>query len=556
MHDHVEIMSEITAEILVVDDSPYNLDILLEVLSAAGYCILTALSGERALKYLSTNTPNLILLDVKMPGLDGFETCRRIKAMPHTAHIPIIFITADADTDSVLTGFSLGAVDYVRKPFQTAELLARVKTHLQLRHMSQLYALEQEKNRQLDQLNQMKDQFLAIMSHELRTPLNAILGMTESLIDEVVGSINPQQLRMLQIVEQSGTHLLSLINDILDLAKIESGQWDLEIQPISVEAICQASLKLIEPQANKKYIQLTLQLAEQLPPLLIDERRIHQILINLLDNAVKFTPEGGHVTVSARLATTATPGDVSSELCDRLRITVQDTGIGIAAADFDHIFEPFVQVDSTLNREYAGTGLGLALVKQIVERHHGQFGVVSEMGQGSCFWVDLPCCAAQSPFPDSPAHSQIININLPSSPPLPPLILIAEDNQANVVTLTSYLGAQGYRLGVVHDGQAALDCIQQEYPDLILMDIQMPVMDGIEAIAHIRNQMQLVNIPIIALTALAMESDRVRCLQAGANEYLSKPVRLKHLATRIQTYLGPLAPHNPQVIPADSIRQP
>lgn len=392
----------------------------------------------------------------------------------------------------------------------------------------------QQTNEQLIRSTRLKDEFLANMSHELRTPLNAILGMTEGLQDGVFGKVNNQQIKALQTIESSGTHLLELINDILDVAKIESGQMELDFTPTNLDRLCQSSLTFIKQQALQKRIQLHIKLPPQLPELIIDERRIRQVLINLLNNAVKFTPEGGHITLEVT-PDYLTPNN--SQPQGFLRIAVIDTGIGIAPENIHKLFRPFIQIDSALNRQYTGTGLGLALVKRITEMHGGRVGVTSDLGQGSCFTIDLPCCGPQWTAPQTQTQDNSSPEVSPSEQSALPLILLAEDNEANINTISSYLSAKGYRIVLAKNGQAAIDQAQSHHPDLILMDIQMPDMDGLEATQRIRSMPKSANMPIIVLTALAMAGDRERCLAAGADDYLVKPVKLKQLAATIQHLL-------------------
>lgn len=394
----------------------------------------------------------------------------------------------------------------------------------------------QQTNRELIRATRLKDEFLANMSHELRTPLNAILGMTEGLQEEVFGEISSKQNQALKTVENSALHLLSLINDILDVAKIESGQIELACASVAIAPLCISSLAFIKQQSLKKRLQLITQIPPVLPDLLLDERRIRQVLINLLNNAVKFTPEGGTITL------TVTP--ITENQQNFLRIAITDTGIGIAAENIDRLFKPFVQIDSALNRQYAGTGLGLALVKQIVELHGGKVGLTSQFGVGSCFMVDLPYEGyTVSSLPNISEKNNSIQPNLAAESNLnssdqAPLILLVEDHPANVITISSYLQAKGYRLINAQNGKEAIALAQSELPHLILMDIQMPEMDGFEAIAHIRQIPALKTVPIIALTALVMAGDRERCLAAGANEYMSKPVKLRELSLQIHELLA------------------
>jgi PAS domain S-box-containing protein len=413
------------------------------------------------------------------------------------------------------------------------ELAERQQTEAKLTESNQKLAIS---NQELVRATRLKDEFLANMSHELRTPLNAILGMTEAVLDEIFGPINEQQRKSLQTVERSGSHLLELINDILDVAKIESGQIELDCTAISVSHLCQSSLAFIKQQALKKRIQLEIsQLPINIPDLFADERRIRQVLINLLNNAVKFTPEGGQITLEvSQISQTLKSGDLEPQ--HFLRIAVIDTGIGIAAENIPKLFQPFIQIDSALNRQYTGTGLGLSLVKRLVELHGGNVELTSELGVGSCFAIELPAlamCYTQETVTISsdpqPIHTQIKDA---------PLVLLAEDNQANILTISSYLEAKGYRIILAKDGLEAIAVAKLHHPDLILMDIQMPKMDGLESIKNIRLEPQLTKVPIIALTALAMTGDRDKCLEAGANDYLAKPIRLRALAQLIQGFLS------------------
>jgi CheY-like chemotaxis protein/anti-sigma regulatory factor (Ser/Thr protein kinase) len=257
----------------------------------------------------------------------------------------------------------------------------------------------------------------------------------------------------------------------------------------------------------------------------------------LLTNAVQFTPEGGTVTLTASLLSQVQDTTQPTYL----RITITDTGIGVAPENIPKLFQPFIQIDSVLNRQYTGTGLGLALVKRLVELHGGTVELTSELGVGSCFAINLPLDADSSEIVEQTNSDLSEQTQIDQSQTgelIAPLILLAEDNEANIVTFSSYLKAKGYRILLATDGQQAIDLTQAHHPDLILMDIQMPVMDGLEAIKQIRLDPNLVNIPIIALTALAMEGDRERCLTAGANEYLSKPVKLRDLSLSIQKLLS------------------
>jgi CheY-like chemotaxis protein len=381
------------------------------------------------------------------------------------------------------------------------------------------------------------------MSHELRTPLNSILGLSNALGEQILGSLNERQTKAIGTVESSGEHLLSLINDILDLSKISSGMMELDITSVSVKNLCDSSLVFVKQQAFQKKVQIDSKIPQHINNINVEERRIRQVLINLLTNAVKFTPSEGQVNFLVAVGCCDT-WQGTATIPDRIKLMnspmiifqVVDTGIGIASNDLQRLFHPFVQVSSSLNRQYEGTGLGLALVKQIVELHGGQVMAESEVGKGSCFSVALPYEMSQSSAPESPT----VSTTLPPvviDPDNAPLILLAEDNEANIQTFTSYLTAINYRLVVARNGREAVAKVKSDSPDIILMDIQMPEMDGLEAIRLIRADASIAAIPIIALTALAMEGDRERCLAAGANEYLAKPIKFRQLNTIIQQIL-------------------
>jgi PAS domain S-box-containing protein len=390
-------------------------------------------------------------------------------------------------------------------------------------------------NSQLQQATRLKDEFLATMSHELRTPLNAILGMSESLQEEVFGTLNPRQIKSISTIEKSGQHLLALINDILDVSKIAAGKLALNITEVSLRDLCESSLVFIKQKAFEKQIQIDTHFSANLDKIFVDERRMRQVLINLLNNAVKFTPNGGLVTLAISVKSPALCHQTAGySLC----FDISDTGIGIAKDDIAKLFQPFIQVDGNLNRKYQGTGLGLVLVKQIVELHGGSVSISSEVDKGSCFNIVLPQTNLNSLGESLDSHpNKLSHSVIPVDASTAPLILLAEDNELNINTFSSYLMAKGYRVIVANNGNEAIALSQSHQPDLILMDVQMPDLDGITAIEYIRQQSIQIQPPIIALTALAMPGDREKCLAAGANKYLTKPLKLRELHQTIQECL-------------------
>lgn len=410
------------ANILLVDDRPENLLALRAILESLGCNLVEAHSGTEALRHLLHQEFALILMDVQMPGMDGFETASLIKEREKTRHIPIIFITAiSKEQHYVFQGYSTGAVDYISKPFDPNILRAKAAVFIELwqRHEDakkqaelQRRAERSEREKELaereremvqrhleaaqearvsaEKANRAKSEFIASVSHELRTPLNAILGFSKLLQNPRVGPLNDDQTAYLDDVVQSAEHLLQLINDLLDLSKIEAGKMTLQLEEMSLAALLEGSLVVVREKAAAHGQSLSVEISEGarvLPPILGDAVKLKQVLFNLLSNAVKFTPEGGSITITAEIREENSPALRSGK---ELVITVADTGIGIAPENRARIFQAFEQVDSSYTRLHQGTGLGLPLTRRIVELHGGRLWLESEVGRGSSFSFSLP----------------------------------------------------------------------------------------------------------------------------------------------------------------------
>lgn len=379
--------------------------------------------------------------------------------------------------------------------------------------------------------NHVKDEFLANMSHELRTPLNGILGFAEALTEGVYGELIKRQGYAVQMIRSSGEHLLELINDILDISKIEAGKSDFHAEEVEVNDLCHASMAFIKQLANKKSITVEYTISETDTILVADPRRLKQILINLLNNAVKFTSEKGKVTL-----------EVQAQAEEGLmRFSVTDTGIGIRPEDISKLFQPFLQLDGGLSRSHEGTGLGLALVKKMVEMHGGSIEVQSECGKGSRFTFVVPWSQSMQRRNHQgllETGTDTYDINMGKLAKVREKILIAEDNETNVIATRDYLESRGFQVFIAHDGKEVLSKAEEISPDIILMDIQMPEINGIDVTRRLRADPRFATLPIIALTAFAMSGDRERCLEAGMDEYLSKPARLKELAQLIERLLN------------------
>jgi len=384
-------------------------------------------------------------------------------------------------------------------------------------------------NIQLAQAARVKNEFLASVSHELRTPLNAILGLTESLQENIYGPLNAPQQDALRNIHHSGRHLLAVITDILDVAKIEAGQFTLDLGPAAVDAVCQASLMLIKQKAEQKKLTVLMQFDTAVKLIEADDRRLKQILVNLLDNAIKFTPPEGTIGIEVR-------GDAENKI---IYFSVWDTGIGIAHQDFPRLFKPFVQLDSSLAREYAGSGLGLVLVYRMAEMQGGSVTVESEVNQGSRFTVALPWRVPTVGVASMTTNQAGPSAALPSAPLEPdlPLALIADDQELVTTGLAQQLLAQGVRAMVVKDGAEAMEKAAALQPALLLLDMQLPPLDDKAMLATLRSNVHLQSIPIIAMSALVWPGSEKPYLAAGASAYIGKPIGAKQLQSLLQQWL-------------------
>ncbi len=409
-------------------------------------------------------------------------------------------------------------------------------------------------NEQLEYSSQLKSEFLASMSHELRTPLNSILGFSDLLLRQTSGQLSDRQVNYVELIEKSGQHLLQLINDILDLSKIEAGKVELNLQPVRVHELATDCLKMIQPRADKKRIALSLELDYRITKVWLDERRVRQIVINLLSNAIKFTPERGQVKLSGRLAYgNEINGDYRPD-CSPVNastpyfcLEVKDSGIGIPQERWHLLFRPFQQVDSSLTRRHEGTGLGLALTKRLAELHGGTVSFQSICDRGSLFRVWLPLTEMRQELGSFAACALDPKL-VPASAIALPLgskrILVVEDQPFNQMLISEVMELEGYGVEILADGSAMLDRIlaasaaPELLPDLILMDIQLPDVDGFELMRRVKANPVWESVPMIAVTAMAMAGDCDRCLEAGASAYLSKPLDLNLAIATVRSFLN------------------
>ncbi|HIK26695.1 MAG: ATP-binding protein [Oscillatoriaceae bacterium SKW80] len=371
--------------------------------------------------------------------------------------------------------------------------------------------------------SQAKTEFLAHMSHEFRTPLNAILGMSGMLQREIYGSLNPKQKEYVNIIKSSGDYLLELINDILDFTKVEAGKEKLNYTKVDVAAVCRYCLKIVQERAHEKQLQLTSEIDSRAEVCIADERRLKQMLLNLLSNAIKFTPSG----------------KVSLSVCKQpqgITFTVADTGIGIAPENLEIIFEPFRQLENDLQKQNKGTGLGLALTRDLARLHGGEVTVESSLGEGSRFTIYLPDLpTGYAPPEEEKSLEERAHFAYGGSKK----ILIVDDDRISAVLLQDYLQTLGCQVKYLSEGTNFLQEVETFAPDLILLDIRLPGgVNGIDLLKEMRGRASMRDVPVAVITAMALAGDYEKCIAAGANEYLSKPINFEQLDRLLRRYLS------------------
>lgn len=427
-YSHLGVRLHQEAKILLVDDLHENLVALEAILEPLGHTLIKARSGREALRQILKHECALILLDVQMPDMDGFEIAKLIKERERSKYIPIVFVTAvNRDERHIFHGYSSGAVDYVAKPFNADILKSKVTVFvdlylqrkeierqaelLRLSEQQEMRAIHLEREIELEKLHmaelevakeaaeqasRAKSRFLAHMSHELRTPLNAVIGYSELLIEEAAKQSITTFHSDLGKIQKAGYHLLELISDILDLTKIEESHMPLHLSSFSFEDVLRQSVDVIQQRARRHDLKISVKVSKsvgQLQPILADELKLKQILYNLLSNAAKYTQDGGSIVVTGLLR----KGRCGSHESGCLVVTVSDTGIGIKPEDHERVFAPFEQVGETPSMHHEGTGLGLSLTKRLVELHGGAIWLKSEPGKGSTFAFSLPLAFAAKP---------------------------------------------------------------------------------------------------------------------------------------------------------------
>ena len=559
---------------LAVNDNPDHLYLMKRMLASAGYRVLTAGDGGEAFELLRRERVDILISDVMMPGVDGIELCRLVRAEPRLRSMPILLVSAlRKDAESVVEGLRAGADYYLEHPFEPIAFAARVARILERKRAEdrvrraneELEARVRERTEQFERANaelqreiderhfiesalekardaaleatRLKSEFLANVSHEIRTPMHAVAGMAELLLKTPLRS---RQREYVESIMEGARSLLGIINDVLDLSKIEAGELRIEKTEFELADVVSTSMQMFAQRAWAKGLELSSSVEVHVPARFQgDPGRLRQVITNLLSNAVKFT-ETGSVTLCVSLAEEA-ESDVT------LRFEVSDTGIGVSPDTTRLIFLPFAQADGSSARAHGGTGLGLAISRQFVELMGGEIGVETRLGRGSTFWFTVKLGKPARAFEDegpggrgevAPEEAHTAQAAAEPPPHKGVSVLVAEDNSMNRRLIRYMLEELGFTAAVVGDGASAVAELERGDYRLVLMDCQMPVMDGFAAVAEIRRREgDERHTPIIALTADAMRGTRERCLDGGMDDYLSKPFTTEELGAVIDKWL-------------------
>jgi signal transduction histidine kinase len=494
-----------TSSVLIVDDEELNREGLARRLQRHGYTVSTAASGRAAIELLGQGRFDLVLLDIMMPGMNGLDVLKFLRRVDSLLDLPIIMVTARADSQDVVEALELGANDYLTKPLDFPIVLARIRTQLSLKRLEEA----------LRAADRHKDEFLAVLGHELRNPLAPLRNALRLLRLQRGGDVEVE--RLVGVMERQVNHLVRLVDDLLDVNHLSRGKIELRKGPLDLAAVLERCVERMRGQLEERQHSLAVSWPAEPLPLKADPARLEQVFTNLLSNAGKYTPLGGHIALSA-----AREGDEAV-------VRVKDDGIGIRAEMLDRVFEMFQQADRVSGQVSEGLGLGLALVRALVELHGGSVTALSAgPGTGSELVVRLPLDAQAEPEPAGAVGRLLPAATGSAQQSL--RILVVDDYVDGAQTLALLLGLIGHEVHVAHDGPAALEAAAGFRPDVVLLDIGLPGgMDGYEVARRVRAQPDLEDVVLVALTGHGGERERGRAREAGFSAFFVKPVHVEAL---------------------------
>ncbi len=510
--------------ILIIDDTEANRYASSRLLQNAGYATRQASTLLEGMDLLKAEPVDLVMLDVNLPDGSGFDMCLRLKRTPEYASLPVLMTSAlFIQGRDRAQGLDCGADGYLTTPVDGLDLVATVRSLLRLRETEQRL---KEALERAEKANAAKTEFLANMSHEIRTPMNAITGLATMLGRT---ALTNQQATFVTTLKQSADGLLALVNDLLDISKIEEGKVELDLRPFRPFDLVSKVVEVMTPQADAKGLCLKVNAdTTALNTLLGDDHRIRQILLNLVSNAVKFT-SAGDVSIAVQ-----TQDDAKADGTTRLTISVTDSGIGIAPEAIEKVFDKFVQAESSTTRRFGGTGLGLPIARSLAGQMGGVLSVTSQLDLGSTFTLCLPLQRSERPHISAESTSDSRQTKQAGR------VLVIDDNPANLLVASSLLETMGFQTVTVSNGKDALDRLALQSFDLALMDIRMEGMDGYETTRRYRKVVQAASaprLPIIATTANVMAGEREKCLAAGMDDYLAKPFNIARFEEMLTKYV-------------------
>jgi DNA-binding response OmpR family regulator len=503
------IMSTHKPLILAVDDTMKNLQLIANVLESHDYDTAIATNGTEALNYFETETADLILLDIMMPDMDGFTVCKKLKENPKTKSIPVIFLTAKTDQESIVEGFKYGGIDYITKPFNEAELIARVKTHTELKmaHDSLI-----KYSRKLKELNSSKDRFFSIIAHDLKNPLLGLISISETLRAADKSDVE-QVTKLTNMLHDIVMNQYKLLENLLEWSSLQSKHRQINLDEVQLDDLLGGLISLYEPIAQNKNIELTYKSPCKKHVLVADEKMIETIIRNLLSNAIKFTHDGGKVEVEV------------IEKNDMALIKVKDNGIGMDQRAINKLFKLDINNSTKGTHNEKGTGLGLILCKELIDKNNGKIKIDSTVGAGSTFTVSIPLFREEK-------QKEIAQQHIENRP-----VLVVDDNDYITATLKINIEKAGYFADVAGNGIEALEWLEENIPSLIITDVNMPGMNGFELIEKIKSEESSKDIPILILTTEIHTKEKAR--KMGVNGFLIKPFSTHKLISAINSILKP-----------------